>query len=35
MISYLAKDEWKYADVEMKMRKLLSNFITEVNKNEK
>ncbi|CAM1360296.1 ribonuclease P protein component [Tenacibaculum xiamenense] len=35
MISYLAKDEWKYADIEMKMKKLLSNFITEINKNEK
>ncbi len=35
MISYLAKDEWKYADIEMKMKKLLSNFITEINKDEK
>ncbi|SEC48611.1 ribonuclease P protein component [Tenacibaculum sp. MAR_2009_124] len=35
MISYLAKDEWKYADIELRMKKLLSNFITEINKDEK
>ena len=35
MISYLAKEEWKYADVEIKMKKLVSNFITEVKKYEK
>lgn len=35
MISYLAKDEWKYADIERKMKKLLTQFITEVTQNEK
>lgn len=34
MISYLAKDEWKYADIEQKMKKLLLKFTEEVTKNE-
>ena len=35
MISYIARDEWKYADLEHKMQKLLTLFITETTKNEK
>lgn len=35
MISYLARDEWKYADLEHKMKKLLTQFITEVTQDEK
>ncbi|MDX8552357.1 ribonuclease P protein component [Tenacibaculum sp. 1B UA] len=35
MISYLARDEWKYADLEHKMKKLLTKFITEVTQDEK
>lgn len=34
MISYLAKDEWKYADIEHKMKKLLTLFIEEIKKDE-
>ena len=34
MISYLAKDKWRYADIALKMKKLISNFITEIHKNE-
>lgn len=34
MISYLAKDEWKYADIEHKMEKLLTKFVEEITKNE-
>nr|WP_299031897.1 ribonuclease P protein component [uncultured Tenacibaculum sp.] len=35
MISYLARDEWKYADIEHKMKKLLTKFITEITQDEK
>lgn len=35
MISYLAKEEWKYADIEQKMNKLLTNFVKEVTNDEK
>ena len=37
MISYLAKEEWKYADIELKMKKLMTLFIAEIdnNNNEK
>ena len=37
MISYLAKEEWKYADIELKMKKLITLFIAEIdnNNNEK
>ncbi|CAA0230133.1 Ribonuclease P protein component [Tenacibaculum maritimum] len=37
MISYLAKDEWAYSDIERKMDKLLNSFVSEINmkKNEK
>jgi ribonuclease P protein component len=35
MISYIARDEWKYADLEHKMQKLLTLFITETTKDEK
>jgi len=35
MISYLAKDEWKYADIQQKMKKLLVKFTEEVKKDEK
>ncbi|WBX73733.1 ribonuclease P protein component [Tenacibaculum pacificus] len=34
MISYIARDEWTYADLEVKMKKLLTLFVTEINKNE-
>lgn len=34
MISYIAKDAWSYADLEVKMKKLLTLFVTEINKNE-
>ncbi len=34
MISYLAKEEWKYADIERKMQQLLTKFITEIAHNE-
>ncbi|MDY0780402.1 ribonuclease P protein component [Tenacibaculum sp. IB213877] len=34
MISYLAKEEWKYADIEKKMSKLLSLFVEEILKDE-
>lgn len=30
MISYLAKEEWKYADIEAKMKKILTLFVNEV-----
>ena len=35
MISYIARDEWKYADLEHKMKKLLTLFIAETTKDEK
>lgn len=35
MISYIARDEWKYADIERKMQKLLTLFVAEINKDEK
>ncbi len=35
MISYIAKDEWKYADLEHKMKKLLTLFLAETSKDEK
>ncbi len=37
MISYLAKEEWKYKSIEKKMRKLLTIFIDEIKhkKNDK
>ena len=35
MISYIARDEWKYADLEHKMKKLLTLFVTETTKDEK
>ena len=38
MISYLAKDEWKYVDLEQKMKNLLTLFIQSTSKtseNEK
>ncbi len=35
MISYIARDEWKYADLEHKMKKLLTLFLAEVSNNEK
>ena len=31
MISYLAKEEWEYANIEHKMKKLLTLFIEEVS----
>lgn len=34
MISYIAKDEWKYVDLEEKMKKLLTKFVEEVTKDE-
>jgi len=34
MISYLAKDEWKYDDIDKKMSKLLSIFMNEILTNE-
>ena len=34
MISYLARDEWKYVDIEGKMKKLLTKFIEEIDVNE-
>lgn len=34
MISYLAKDEWKYADIQQKMKKLLLKFTEEVKEHE-
>ncbi|WP_299156168.1 ribonuclease P protein component [uncultured Tenacibaculum sp.] len=35
MISYIARDEWKYVDLEHKMKKLLTLFIAETTKDEK
>ncbi|MGB1042926.1 MAG: ribonuclease P protein component [Tenacibaculum sp.] len=35
MISYIARDEWKYADLEHKMKKLLTLFLAETTKDEK
>jgi len=35
MISYIARDEWKYVDLERKMKQLLTLFIAETTKNEK
>lgn len=35
MISYIAKDEWKYADLEHRMKKLLTLFLAETSKDEK
>ncbi|MBS9774855.1 MAG: ribonuclease P protein component [Tenacibaculum sp.] len=34
MISYLAKDEWAYANIKDKMNKLLSVFTEEINKEK-
>ena len=34
MISYLAKDEWKYEAIHQKMEKLLLKFIEEIEKDE-
>ena len=34
MISYLAKDEWSYADLDLKMKKLLTSFINETQKKK-
>jgi ribonuclease P protein component len=34
MISYLAKEEWKYADITLKMQKLITLFVDEIHKNE-
>lgn len=34
MISYLAKEEWEYANIEHKMRKLLTLFIEKTSENE-
>lgn len=35
MISYIARDEWKYADLARKMKQLLTLFIAETTENEK
>ncbi|WNW01137.1 ribonuclease P protein component [Tenacibaculum sp. HL-MS23] len=35
MISYIARDEWTYADIERKMQKLLTLFVAETTKDEK
>ncbi|PQJ21868.1 ribonuclease P protein component [Tenacibaculum sp. SG-28] len=35
MISYLAKEEWSYGDLEAKMIKLLNTFVKEVHIDEK
>ena len=35
MISYIAKDEWTYADIARKMQKLLTLFVAETTKDEK
>ncbi|CAM1350653.1 MULTISPECIES: ribonuclease P protein component [Tenacibaculum] len=35
MISYIAREEWKYEDIEEKMSKLMSLFVAEINTNEK
>ncbi len=35
MISYLAKEEWSYGDLEVKMTKLLNTFVKEVHTDEK
>jgi len=35
MISYLAKDEWKYVDIQQKMKKLLTKFIAEIDEDKK
>ncbi|WBX68933.1 ribonuclease P protein component [Tenacibaculum dicentrarchi] len=34
MLSYIARDEWTYADLEVKMKKLLTLFVAETHKNE-
>ena len=34
MISYIARDEWTYADIERKMKKLLTLFVAEITKDE-
>jgi ribonuclease P protein component len=34
MISYLAKEEWKYVDVERKMKKLLQLFVEKTTEHE-
>ncbi|MBE7629277.1 ribonuclease P protein component [Tenacibaculum piscium] len=34
MISYIAKDHWSYADLALKMKKLLTLFVAEINKEE-
>ncbi|WP_422089887.1 ribonuclease P protein component [Tenacibaculum ovolyticum] len=35
MISYIARDEWEYADLARKMKQLLTLFIAETTENEK
>ncbi|CAL2103813.1 Ribonuclease P protein component [Tenacibaculum sp. 190130A14a] len=35
MISYLAKEEWEYANIEHKMKKLLTLFVQDISKEEK
>lgn len=35
MISYIARDEWNYADLARKMKQLLTLFIAETTENEK
>ena len=35
MISYLAKEEWNYADIERKMQLLLTKFTQEIHQHEK
>ncbi len=35
MISYLAKEEWEYANIEHKMTKLLTLFVQDISKKEK
>ncbi|CAL2081314.1 ribonuclease P protein component [Tenacibaculum sp. 190524A02b] len=34
MISYLAKNEWEYADIEHKMKKIIAVFLDEIKTNE-
>ncbi|WP_435260864.1 ribonuclease P protein component [Tenacibaculum sp. nBUS_03] len=35
MISYIAREEWSYEDIEEKMKKLMSLFVAEINRDEK
>ncbi|OSY87032.1 ribonuclease P [Tenacibaculum holothuriorum] len=34
MISYIAREEWKYADIEHKMKKLLNRFVEEITNED-